>query len=71
MEESDTYLMILDEGQAKYARKAVVFVGEETCGSPPEEVKSRLENITDLDRLDRMLRRASKARNWDEILDTL
>jgi hypothetical protein len=70
MEESDTYLMILDEGQAKYARKAVVSVGEETCGAPPEGVKSRLENITDLERLDRMLRRASKARNWDEILDT-
>ncbi|HVS39743.1 MAG TPA: hypothetical protein VMS17_29570 [Gemmataceae bacterium] len=70
MEESDTYLMILDEGQVKHARKAVVLMGEETCGSPPAEVKSRLENITDLERLDRMLRRAPKAGTWDEILET-
>jgi hypothetical protein len=70
MQESDTYLAILDEGQEKYARKAVVLVGQERCGSPPDEVKSRLENIRDLERLDRMLHRALKAANWDEILET-
>jgi hypothetical protein len=70
MQESDTYLAILDEGQEKYARKAVMVVGQERFGSAPEEVKSWLENITDLERLDRMLRRALKAANWQEILDT-
>jgi hypothetical protein len=29
MQESDTYLMILDEGQAKAARRAILLVGEE------------------------------------------
>lgn len=70
MHESDTYLAILDEGQEKHAKKAVILVGEERFGSPPQEVKSRLENITDLERLDRMLRHAVKAANWDEILQT-
>jgi len=70
MQESDTYLAILDEGQEKHARKAVILVGQENCGSPPEEVRNRLENITDLDRLDRMLRRAVRAANWNEILET-
>jgi hypothetical protein len=70
MQESDTYLAILDEGQEKYARKAVMLVGRQKCGPPSEEVKSRLENIRDLERLDRILCRALTAASWDEILET-
>ncbi len=70
MQESDTYLMILDEGQAKYARKAVLAVGEERLGPAEESVKGQLEGIPDLDHLDRMLRRAAKAGSWQEILET-
>ena len=70
MQESDTYLAILEEGEEKHARKAVMLVGQERCGAPSEEVSSRLENIRDLERLDRMLRRAAKAESWDEILET-
>jgi hypothetical protein len=70
MHESDTYLAIIDEGQEKHARKAVMLIGQETCGAPPDDVKDRLDNIRDLDRLDRMLRRALRAANWHEILDT-
>jgi hypothetical protein len=70
MQESDTYLAILDEGQEKYARKAVMLVGQERLGPPPEEIKTRLEGIADLERLDRMLCRALKAANWDDILAT-
>ncbi len=70
MQESDTYLMILDEGQEKHARKAVLIVGEERLGPPDETVKARLETVGELDRLDRMLRRAAKAASWQEILDT-
>jgi hypothetical protein len=69
MQESDTYLMILDEGQEKYAKKAVLLVGEERLGPPDESVKLHLEGIKDLDHLDRMLRRAAKAGSWQEILD--
>jgi hypothetical protein len=70
MEESDTYLMILDEGQEKFGRRVILALGEERWGPPEESVKAQLNNITDLDRLERMARRAVKATSWQEILDT-
>jgi hypothetical protein len=70
MHESDTYLAILDEGQEKRARKDILIAGEERIGMPEESVKTQLEAVTDLDRLDRMFRRALKASTWQEILDT-
>ncbi len=71
MQESDTYLMILDEGQEKRAKKDILIFGEEKFGPPAESVKAQLESITNLERLDRMVRRSVKAANWQEILDTL
>jgi hypothetical protein len=70
MQESDTYLMILEEGQEKFAKEAIVVVGEERLGPADEVVRSQLANVTDLDRLKRMHRRAVKAASWQEILDT-
>ena len=70
MQESDTYLMILDEGQEKATREAILVVGEERFGPPGEPIRSQLTNVTDLDRLKRMLRRAVKAASWQEILET-
>ena len=70
MQESDTYLMILDEGQEKHAKKTVLFVGEKRLGAPDESVRIRLDGITDLDRLDRMILQAVTAASWQEILDT-
>jgi hypothetical protein len=70
MEESDTYLMILDQGQEKATREAILAVGEERLGSPEASVKAQVDNITDLDRLKRMVRRTAKAASWQEILDT-
>jgi hypothetical protein len=70
MTESDTYLAILDEGQEKFAREAILVVGEERFGPPEEGVRVQLGNVTDLERLRRMHRRAVKAANWQEILDT-
>jgi arginyl-tRNA synthetase len=70
MQESDTYLAILDEGQEKYAREAILVVGEERFGPAEEAVRVQLANITDLERLKRMHRRAVKAANWQEILET-
>jgi hypothetical protein len=70
MQESDTYLMILDEGKEKQAKKAVLLVGEERLGPPDPSIKAQLDHIAELDRLDRMIRRAVKATSWQEILDT-
>jgi hypothetical protein len=70
MHESDTYLAILDEGQEKFARRAILGVGEDRLGPAEESVKAQLNTITDLDRLERMVRRAAKAATWQEVLET-
>jgi len=70
MQESDTYLMILDEGKEKQAKKDILLVGEERLGAANESTKTQLGDITDLERLDRMIRRAAKAAAWSEILET-
>jgi hypothetical protein len=70
MEESDTYLMILDRGQEKHAKRAILLVGGDRLGPPDESVKARLDGITDLDHLDRILLCAAKAASWQEILET-
>jgi hypothetical protein len=71
MQESDTYLAIVDEGQEKCARDDILIVGEERLGSPPESVRAQVNAVTDLSRLKRMVRRAATAVAWQEILDTL
>jgi hypothetical protein len=70
MQESDTYLAILDEGQAKGAREDILIFCEARLGSPPEAVRAQLDTVTDLPRLKRMVRRAATAAAWQEILDT-
>ena len=70
MQESDTYLAILDEGKERATRDNILVVGEERFGTPAEAVRVQLANVTGLERLKRMLRRAVKAANWQEILDT-
>jgi hypothetical protein len=70
MQESDTYLMILEEGQVKATRENILVVDEERFGPSEEAVRVQLANITDLQRLERMHRRAVKAANWQEILNT-
>jgi hypothetical protein len=70
MQESDTYLAILDEGQEKARREDILLVGEDRLGPPDESVKAQLNTITDLERLKRMVRRTAKAASWQEILDT-
>ncbi|MBI1916507.1 MAG: hypothetical protein HYS12_17500 [Planctomycetes bacterium] len=70
MEESDTYLMILDQGQEKGIRQVILVLGEDQFGPPDESVKTSLNSITDLNRLVRIARQTPKAGSWQEILDT-
>jgi hypothetical protein len=60
----------LDEGQEKALREAILVVGEERFGPSDEPIRYQLTNVTDLDRLKRMHRRAVKAATWQEILET-
>jgi hypothetical protein len=70
MQESDTFLAIEDQGREKALREVTIVAGEELVGPANEAVRARLANITDLERLKRMHRRALKAASWQEILDT-
>ncbi len=70
MQESDTYLAILDEGEEKRARKDILIIAEERFGPPDESFKTQLNAITDLARLERMVRRAVTVASWQEILET-
>ncbi len=74
MHESDTYLAILDEGREKGRVEArhedILFLGEGKFGPAEESFKAKLSTITDLARLKRMVRCASTAESWQEILDT-
>ena len=56
MQESDSYLMIHDEGQEKATRENILVVGEERFGPPEEAVPVQLAKVTDLERLKRMHR---------------
>ncbi|HEX7445998.1 MAG TPA: hypothetical protein VF306_00555 [Pirellulales bacterium] len=70
MEESDTYLMILEQGEERGIRESILVVGEERFGACDEATRERLSNVGDLNRLKRMHRRAVKAASWQEILNT-
>jgi hypothetical protein len=62
--------MILDEGQEKAFRKIILGQGEDRFGAPDESVKASVNDITDLNRLERMARRTPKAASWRDILET-
>lgn len=70
MQESDTYLMILEEGEEKARREDILDFGEERFGPCDDSVRNALAGIGDLARLKRMVRRAAKAASWQEILET-
>lgn len=71
MEESDTYLMILEEGEARGIRKMIFMQGEDRLGPPADSMRTRLNEIADLDRLKRIARQVPKAASWQEIVGTL
>src|SRR5487761_1387215 len=68
MEESDTYLAILDQGEERGIRKMILMQGEDRFGPPDDSVKSALKDITDLDRLIRIGREVLKATSWQDLI---
>jgi hypothetical protein len=74
LEESDTYLMILEQGEERGEKKTrrvdILLVGEARLGPADEAVREKLSNVTDLERLKRMLLATATAANWQEIVDT-
>jgi hypothetical protein len=70
MEESDTFLMILEQGEERARRESILEAGEIRLGSCNEDTRAELASVTDLARLKRMFRRAVTATSWREILET-
>lgn len=70
MEESDTYLAILDKGAANHARNAILRFAGKRLGAPSEAERQRLQSLTDIDHLDRILEVAMSAANWEQLLQT-
>jgi hypothetical protein len=73
MQESVTYLAILDEGREAELKASILLFGEQRFGPPGETVTARLKAITeDLERLRCLQGRIAKgtATNWDDLLDT-
>ena len=56
LEESDTYLMILEQGEERARREAILMFGEERFGAADASVRDQLANVVDAERLKRMVR---------------
>ncbi|MGH7170511.1 MAG: hypothetical protein ACRELF_14135 [Gemmataceae bacterium] len=74
MMESDTYLYILEQGEAKggakEARKILLHLGGKRLGEADEDVRTAVEAISDLERLERMIERSQETSTWQEVLQT-
>src|SRR5689334_5217710 len=70
IEDSDTYMMIIEQGAEREAKKFIRFLGHRRFGPANAVVSARLDAITDLARLDRIGERLLDATNWEELLDT-
>jgi hypothetical protein len=70
MQESLTYQAILEEGRVEGLQRAVLHLGRSKLGEPDELTRCALADITDLDRLERLLDRARDVSTWPELLQT-
>jgi predicted transposase YdaD len=80
MKESVTYQAILEEGEAKgrsegaiegaltEARKILQRLGQRRFGPPDTRVRTILEGITDVERLEELSERVYQVHSWEELL---
>ncbi len=68
MEESSTYMWILEEGEVKGLRRTLLMQGQILFGAPDDSVKTRIEGIEELDTLYHLLKRVHGASSWSELL---
>ncbi len=70
MRESDTYMMILEEGHLEEAKKLLLRLGWRKFDAPDEGVKSAIDAMMDVEQIERIVDRLFDAANWQELLDT-
>ena len=63
-------LLIAEEGRETEARRLIRRLAVRTLGEPDEPTVTRLEGITDIDRLERIHDRAVEASSWHDLLET-
>jgi hypothetical protein len=68
MRDSDTYMAIIDEGREEEAKKMILRLGQKRFGPPAEDVKTRLEAITDIERLEQLGEALLDAGSWSDLL---
>ncbi|HZT79981.1 MAG TPA: hypothetical protein VFA26_07165 [Gemmataceae bacterium] len=70
LRDSDTYLAILEEGCERQVKKDIARLGQKRFGPAEAAALARLQAMTDLSRLERILDRVMEASGWQDLLDT-
>jgi hypothetical protein len=68
--DSTIYQAILDEGEMKGIQRTLLRMGRQKLGEPDEAARRALQEITDLDHLDRLSERLLGVSTWQELLQT-
>jgi hypothetical protein len=68
MEDSVTYQATIRRGEIKEARSILIRQGTIRFQAPSADVRERIEAISDLERLHRLLVRVLTAASWDDLL---
>jgi hypothetical protein len=71
MKDSDTYWAIFDEGRMEEAKAGILFLAKKRFGLAEESLLfNKLNSISDLELLDRILDRLIEATSWHDLLET-
>jgi predicted transposase YdaD len=68
MRESTTYMAIIEEGRMEEARTIVLRQGTKRFGPPSTAVRTSIEAITGIERLETLADRLLDVENWEELL---
>ncbi|HJT31884.1 MAG TPA: hypothetical protein VJ783_07505 [Pirellulales bacterium] len=70
IEESDTFLAILEQGEERATRELIIRLGEDRLGPADASAIGQPQAITDLPRLKRIAVQAPKVLTWRQLLQT-
>lgn len=61
---------VIEEAQVAFARETLLQLGRKHIGEPSDEAEGAVNELADLNRLRRMIDRASDVDTWEELLET-